>query len=113
MDSPTLNDFQSAIKSVFCRWEEMSSFSNEFRIVGVMDTTQNRYQLQHLESKLPTPISRTLAYLEIRAEKIWIEVDNTEKGIATELVAQGIAKSQIVLAFYPPTVREAGEFAVS
>jgi XisI protein len=78
----------------------------------VLDTIQNRYQLQHLEQKQPALISRTLAYLEIRAEKIWIEVDNTEKGIATELVAQGIAKSQIVLAFYPRALREMGEFAV-
>jgi hypothetical protein len=53
------------------------------------------------------------AYLEIRDGKIWILADNTERGIATDLVAAGIPKDRIVLAFYPPAVREMGEFAVA
>jgi len=36
-----------------------------------------------------------------------------EAGIATELVAAGIPKDRIVLAFYPPALREMGEFAVA
>jgi hypothetical protein len=56
--------------------------------------------------------SHTLAHLIIQDKKIWILTDNTEEGIATELLEEGIAKSQIVLAFYPPSVREMGEFAV-
>ena len=45
--------------------------------------------------------------------KIWIQCDNTEDGIANELVAAGIPKSDIVLAFHPPDIRKFTDFAVS
>jgi hypothetical protein len=54
-----------------------------------------------------------MAHLEIRDGKIWILTDNTEEGIATELADAGIAKDRIVLGFYPPALREMGEFAVA
>lgn len=54
-----------------------------------------------------------LIHLEIINHKIWIQCDNTEDGIANELVAAGIPKSDIVLAFHPPDVRQFTEFAVN
>ena len=54
-----------------------------------------------------------LIHLEIINHKIWIQCDNTEDGIANELVTAGIPKSDIVLAFHPPDVRKFTEFAVS
>jgi len=35
------------------------------------------------------------------------------KGVATHLAAAGIPKDRIVLGFYPPALREMGEFAVA
>ncbi|WP_293114570.1 XisI protein [Moorena sp. SIO4G3] len=54
-----------------------------------------------------------LIHVEILNSKIWIQCDNTEDGIANDLVAAGIPKSDIVLAFHPPDVRKFTEFAVS
>ncbi|MBV7334508.1 XisI protein [Chloroflexi bacterium TSY] len=45
--------------------------------------------------------------------KIWIEIDWTEEGIATELVAAGVPKEDIVLAFHHPSMRQYTEFAVA
>ncbi|MEM9772194.1 MAG: XisI protein [Cyanobacteria bacterium P01_D01_bin.73] len=50
-------------------------------------------------------------YLRIRDDKIWVEEDLTEEGIANELVGEGIAKSDIVLAFQDPQLRQFTEFA--
>ena len=44
-------------------------------------------------------------------DKIWVEEDLTEEGVANELVREGIAKSDIVLAFQDPQVRQFTEFA--
>lgn len=46
--------------------------------------------------------------------KIWIHCDNTEEGIATELVGlvgAGVFKGSIVLGFRSPEVRQDTEFA--
>ena len=53
-----------------------------------------------------------LVHIEIINDKIWIHRDGTEDGIANDLVAAGIPKDHIVLAFHPPEIRPHTEFAV-
>ncbi|MDX1933235.1 MAG: element excision factor XisI family protein [Capsulimonadales bacterium] len=82
-------------------------------MVAVMDRDQDRYLLQEISERNNLQISRTLAHLQIANGKIRIEFDATERGIATDPVAAGIPKDRIVLAFYPPALREMGEFSVA
>src|SRR4028118_781504 len=42
--------------------------------------------------------------------KIWIQYDDTEEGVATDLLAAGIPKEDIVLGFRHPNVRQYTEF---
>lgn len=109
----TIDVLRGVIARVFQSWEEYPDpVLSLFRIVGVLDTAHDRYTLTHIDFDGDRYKSHLLAYLEIRDGKIWILTDNTEDGIAAELVAEGIAKDQIVLGFYSPALREAGEFAV-
>ena len=57
---------------------------------------------------MPLPLS-----VAIKNDEIYIEFDSAKDGIANEFLAYGVPKEQIVLAFYPPEVREVGEFAVA
>ena len=41
----------------------------------------------------------TLLHIDLVDQKLWIQHDGTEDGVADELVAAGIPKSHIVLAF--------------
>ena len=50
-------------------------------------------------------------FVRIRNDKIWVEEDWTEEGIANELVRAGVPKEDIVLAFHPPELRHLTEFA--
>ena len=54
-----------------------------------------------------------VAHLEIKDGKIWIQEDNTESGIATDLEAAGISKEDIVLGFRHPHLRPYTEYAVT
>lgn len=53
----------------------------------------------------------SVLHLEIIDDKIWVQCDHTEQGIASELVAMGIPPSQIVLGFRPPELRPYTEFS--
>lgn len=53
-----------------------------------------------------------VAHLEIKNGKIWIQEDNTESGIATDLEAAGIPKGDIVLGFRHPQLRPYTGYAV-
>lgn len=50
---------------------------------------------------------------EIRNGKIWLHHDGLDHGITDELVAAGIPKDHIVLAFHPPHVRPHTGYAVA
>ena len=103
MDS--MNGLREAIRKVFSSWEEIAQQGIGFHVVTFLNTDKDRYLLQQVRTIGERYESLTLAHLEIRDGKIWILTDNTEQGIATELVEAGIIKGQIVLGFYPPRVR--------
>src|SRR6476659_3648541 len=52
-------------------------------------------------------------HIRIKNEKIWIEEDWTEEGIATEFLREGVPKDNIVLAFHDPETRKFTEFATA
>jgi hypothetical protein len=55
----------------------------------------------------------TLLHIDIIDQKIWIQHDGTEDGIADELVAAGIPQNHIILAFKSPEIRLYTGFAVA
>jgi hypothetical protein len=111
MDS--LNPLRDAIRRVFASWEELARQGVGFHVVTFLSPESDRYLLQQVRTEGERYDSYTLAHLEIRDGKIWVLTDSTEQGIATELVEAGIPKDQIVLGFYPPKVRQRGEFAAA
>jgi hypothetical protein len=52
-------------------------------------------------------------HVDIIGDKIWIQYDGTEDGIATDLVENGILPETIVLGFRPPEVRSYTGFAIA
>ena len=54
-----------------------------------------------------------VTHVEIREGKIWIHFDGIEDGITDELLAAGVPKDRIVLAFYPPHLREHTGYALA
>jgi hypothetical protein len=109
----TLDPLHTAIRSVFAEWEQLPRIQSDWKIVSVQDPKHDRYTLQHVSFAKERYETRLLAYLEIRDGKIWILTDNTEEGIASDLVTKGISKDQIVLGFYSRRMREVGDFAVT
>lgn len=83
----------------------------EFEIV--LDTERDRYLLIEVGWQNGYRIYGAFLHLDIINDKIWIQHDGTEDGIAYELEAAGIPKSQIVLASKPISNRKLTEYAVS
>jgi translation initiation factor 6 (eIF-6) len=55
----------------------------------------------------------SLVHIDIKDDKIWIQQDRTDTGIAQELVEAGVPKSDIVLAFKSAFARKFTEYAIS
>jgi XisI protein len=52
-------------------------------------------------------------HVDIINNKIWVQQDGTEVGIANKLVNLGVPKSEIVLGFDPPNMRQYTDFAIA
>lgn len=80
---------------------------------AIFDRPRNRFVLVTLGWDDDERVHLPLAHVDIIDGKLWIQADNTEHGIAPELVKAGIPKFDIVLAFRPPDLRQHREYAVA
>jgi hypothetical protein len=79
----------------------------------IFDTVRDRYQLVHVGWKdNNTRIYGCILHVDIKDGKIWVQHDGTEEAIADQLVARGVPKQEIVLAYHSPLIRQYTEFAV-
>ncbi|GAB1545509.1 hypothetical protein NUACC21_81850 [Scytonema sp. NUACC21] len=84
----------------------------EVQVELVFDRERNRYLLVETGWQNGYRIYGTLLHIDIIDNKLWIQHDGTEEGIAVDLVAAGIPKEKIVLGFRSLEQREHTEFAV-
>jgi hypothetical protein len=68
--------------------------------------------LNRNQSNLHRRVYGVLIQIDIKGEKLWIQYDGTEVGVANELVEEGINKDDIVLAYHSPFIRQYDGFAV-
>jgi hypothetical protein len=58
-------------------------------------------------------IFNLLFHLDIIGDKVWVQEDKMEYSIAERLVEKGIAKKEILLAYFPDYHRAYTKYAIS
>jgi hypothetical protein len=79
----------------------------------IFDEVHDHYLWMSIDWVKQKRINNTHVHISIKNEKVYIEEDWTEEGVANELLTEGIPKSDIVLAFHDPETRKLTEFAVA
>lgn len=110
MDS-LIKKYQKIIKNIYQEYADFLE-DNQVKIELIFDQENHHYLLIETGWQNDYRIYGTLLHLDIIDNKIWIQHDGTEEGIADELVREGIPKKDIVLAFKPPEIRPLTGFAV-
>ncbi|MBD2776107.1 XisI protein [Iningainema tapete] len=102
-----LSNYRILIKKILTEYHNWASGSSkeDHENSLVFDEDNDQYLWLHMGWQGKKRIKGINIHVRIKNEKVWIEEDWTEEGIATELVKAGIGTSDIVLAFYPPTER--------
>ena len=83
----------------------------DIEIQLIEDTTHDHYQIYHVGWDGHRRVHGCSLHLDIKNDKIWIQHDGTEIGMANELVKLGVPKNAIVLGFQAPYMRQHTEFA--
>ena len=111
MDS--LNKYRDIIEATLSRYTKLKYAYGEITCSATFDRQRDSYVLISQGWHQRKRTHYCLVHVEIRDNKIWIQEDGLEHGLATELQAAGISQHDIVLAFQPPDVRHLTEYAVA
>ncbi len=105
--------YRNIIEKILIEYEEFLGNDEISTIELVFDRERDRYLLTETGWHNDYRIYGTLLHLDIIEDKVWIQQDGTEDGIADELVSAGIPKEKIVLAYKPIENRKIMDFAIS
>jgi len=96
-------------------WEEAQHhlIESDIEVCQICDDEHQHYQLLYLGWQASKWVFAPIIHLRIHNEKIWVEHDGTEEGITNKLLAAGVPRDEIVLAFYSPQKRSYTEFAIA
>lgn len=108
----TLTQYRQHIKTILSEHARLV-WDNRIKAETIFDTEQDRYQLVYVGWRNSKRVYGVILHLDIIDNKIWIQQDGTEVGVANTLVELGVPKENIVLAFDPPNLRQYTDFAVS
>lgn len=79
---------------------------------AILDRERDHYEVIHVGWDGHRRVHGSVVHIDIIGGKIWVQYDGTSRPIAEELVAAGIPKDEIVLAFHPASVRPYTDYAV-
>ncbi|NEP83888.1 MAG: XisI protein [Okeania sp. SIO3B3] len=99
-----LINYQNIIKQILTNYQRISAQVPEPDIDEVLmfDDQRSQYLWFNIGWKNDRRIQAISVYIRIKNEKIYIEEDWTEEGIANELLRENVPKEDIVLAFHHP-----------
>jgi hypothetical protein len=111
-----LNHYRHLIKKILTKYEELASKTpNPQGVDSILafDEQRDQYLWFQIGWTNEERVKGISIYLRLKDEKIYIEEDWTEDGIANELLKEGVPKEDIVLAFHDPETRKMTEFAIA
>ncbi|NEP40507.1 MAG: XisI protein [Okeania sp. SIO2G4] len=105
-------DYSQLIQDILTEHSVNDGKSNT-EIQLLFDTKRHHYQVLNIGWKEQKRIYGVIIHVDLRDNKIWIQRDGTEIGIANQLITAGVPKKDIVLGFHAPYKRSLTEFTVS
>ena len=107
----TLKNDRKIIREILTEYALIPYAYGEIERKTVFDSECDRYLLMILGWEGVKHVHGCLIHIEIINDKIWIQRDGTEDGVAEDLLRAGIPKERIVLGFRSPATRKLTEFA--
>lgn len=109
----TLESYRQIIRQTLTAYAQIPYAYGDILTETVFDRESDRYLLVIVGRENDRRVHGCLVHIDIIDDKLWIQRDGTESGIANELVAAGVPKDHIVLGFRSPEIRKHTGFAVA
>ncbi|WP_019500587.1 XisI protein [Pseudanabaena sp. PCC 6802] len=107
-----LEKYAKIIQMLLSQYCQLRSSDSEVETETIADVKHHHYQLVQVGWQNDRRVYGCILHLDIKDGKIWLQHNGTERQVADDLVALGVAKQDIVLGFQSPSKRKFTEFAV-
>jgi XisI protein len=104
--------YQQIIEDILREYGSYKPSFGDVEVEIIADAEKGHYQLMTVGWHGQHRIHGCQMHVDIKGGKVWIQHDGTEEGIANRLVAAGVPREDIVLAFHSPFMRKFTDFAV-
>lgn len=108
-----ITEYREIIKDILLEHSQHKPVYGDIDMEVLFDQDRDRYQVLRAGWLQKSRVYGALMHIDLKGNKIWIQYDGTEVGVANELVERGIPKEDIVLAYHSPFMRQYDGFAVS
>jgi hypothetical protein len=106
-------DISAIVKRILGEYAALKPAYGEIETETIFDDETGHYEVIRLGWDGQRRVHGCLLHVDVRDERVWIQRDGTEAGIANELVEAGVPREQIVLAFHHPDARKHTGFAAT
>ena len=100
-----IETYRQIIKRVLGEHLEDNPSDEQIETLGICDDAGGHYILLEVGWQRPRRVHQVVFHARVKDNKIWIEQDWTEGGVARELLAAGVPPEAIELGFQPPDMR--------
>ena len=112
-----LNEYRKAIEEILTQYAQYFKSpgieGDEIEVHFLIDREKDHYQLFHMGWRQKKRVYGCAIHVRIKDHKIWLEHNSTEIDIVGELAERGVPKTDIVLGFYSPFMRQLSDYAIS
>ena len=108
-----IKQYQNYIHNILDEYKKRDFRNPDVETQLLIDDENGHYYIMRIGWDNRRRIHACPLHIDIKNEKIWIQQDWSEEGIATELLELGIPKEDIVLAFHAPYKRPYTGFAIA
>jgi len=105
--------YRTIVRDIILEHATHKPSHGEITTRAVIDEEHDSYQVVDIGWQGKRRVFGVILHIDIIDDKIWIQYDGTEHGVATTLVEAGIPRTAIVLGFKPEHVRPHTQFAVA
>ncbi len=108
-----LGKYRKTVEKIINEYAAIPYAYGEIESRTMFDREKDSYMLYSVGWNSRGRIHGINIHIDIINDKIYIQHDGTEDGIADDLEAAGVPKTDIVLAFHAPELRKYTEYAVA
>src|SRR5438067_7217981 len=107
-----LEHYREIVQKVIEQYAQYKPSNGQIDTEAIIDRDRDHYEVLHVGWDGVRRVHGAVIHLDIHGGKVWIQYDGTSRPVAEELLAAGIPREDIVLAFHPAELRQHTGFAV-